>query len=730
MTSKLQNGAFAAAFILIGVSTANAQNATAATADTTDEEIDEIVVEGIFDEPDRVTGSAHRIDQATLEAFEYDDINRVLSLVPGVYVREEDGVGLRPNIGLRGSASDRSQKVTLMEDGVLISPAPYSAPAAYFFPLSPRMVGVEVFKGPASIQYGPQTIGGAINLISAPIPSGPAAMVQLAGGNDGYRHLHALGGTKTDRAGVLFEYMHLASDGFKDIDGGGDSGFDKNELVLKSSHTLGPGTLELRLAYSDEVSNETYLGLTETDLRESPLRRYRASVLDRMEWDWVAGRISWRQPLLGGTLNVTGYMQKFERAWRKFNNFAGADIRDVLAVPDSPFNQLFVSILNGRDTDGVSGSPDDIRIGTNDRSFDTSGIQGGLRWEFGGKVSHALEVGARLHSDRIRRLHDEFGYEQLAGDILQNEQPRLITADNTGYTQALALWIRDEIGLGRWRIVPGLRVEVISNSFTNRLSFVKQDNDYVIALPGLGTTFDVTENLSLIFGVHKGFSPAVPSLTEDLDPEESVNYELGGRWRTGLGRFEAIGFYNDYSNLTAVCTVSSGCLPDQLDTQTNAGKVRTTGVEVGWNHSFGLDSALAIPVALTYTYTNAEFRESFTSSNPSFGAVEAGFELPYIPSHRANLNTGLLGTNWGIQVSVTYTDRMRDQAGTGSFAADEGSDESTVVDLAAHYAFSDRWTLSGRVDNLIDSVYVVSRRPFGARPGKPRSYQLMLTYRL
>jgi len=722
-------GSTASALALVLLLSVPAGAQESAEAEGGSDEIDEIVVTGIFEEPDRVAGSAHRIDQATLEIYQYNDINRVLNLVPGVYSREEDGVGLRPNIGLRGGSADRSQKVALMEDGVLISPAAYSAPAAYYFPLTSRMVGVEVIKGPASIQYGPQTIGGAINLVSAPIPSSPEAILQLAGGSQGYRHLHVRGGTETDALGMLAEFMHLGSDGFKDIDSGGDAGFEKNEALFKTAHEFGRGTLELRLAYADEISNETYLGLTEADLRDDPLRRYRASVLDRMEWDRVAGRATWRQPLLGGSLDVTGYVQQFERAWRKFNNFNGANVRDVLDNPDSPFNQLFVSVLNGADTDGLSGSPDDLRIGTNARSFDASGVQGGLRWEFGTGVAQVLEIGARLHTDRIRRLHDEFGYEQTGGEVVLNSQPRVIVADNTGWSRALALWVRDDIEFGRWRLVPGLRIEAIENSFTDRLALRKQDNDYVIVLPGFGALFQATDGLNLLFGVHKGFSPAIPSLTDSLDPEEAVNYELGGRWQSDVGRIELIGFYNDYSNLSAVCTVSSGCSPDDIDTQTNAGAVRTVGAEFGWTQVFRLGPSLTVPASLTYTYTDGEFRESFSSANPQFGDVEPGFELPYVPPHRANLNIGLAGADWDIQLSVTHVARMRDQAGRGAFAADEGSDESTVVDLAASYAIGERWMLSGRIDNVTDNVYVVSRRPFGARPGKPLSVQLMVTYR-
>ena len=154
--------------------------------------IEEVVVIGSKDEIRKIAGSGGLIDEEELDRMDYTDLNQILSSIPGVYFREEDGFGLRPNIGIRGATTDRSQKITMMEDGILIGPAPYSAPAAYYVPNVARHSSIEVLKGPSSIKYGPHTVGGAINYVTSDLDREEIAEIDLSGGSDGYFKFQAL----------------------------------------------------------------------------------------------------------------------------------------------------------------------------------------------------------------------------------------------------------------------------------------------------------------------------------------------------------------------------------------------------------------------------------------------------------------------------------------------------------------------------------------------------------
>lgn len=109
-----------------------------------------------------------------------------LRKVTGVNVRDEEGFGLRPNIGIRGLNPTRSTKVLLLEDGLFLGYAPYGDNASYFHPLMDRYDRVEVIKGADMLLYGPQTISGTINYVTPDPPAKPAGFVAATGGNREY----------------------------------------------------------------------------------------------------------------------------------------------------------------------------------------------------------------------------------------------------------------------------------------------------------------------------------------------------------------------------------------------------------------------------------------------------------------------------------------------------------------------------------------------------------------
>lgn len=672
----------------------------------------EIVVVGVDGIP-RVAGSAHVVDEAELERFSYDDVQKVLAKIPGVYVRGEDGFGLRPNIGMRGGNSDRSAKVSLMQDGVPLAPAPYAAPAAYYFPLMDRIVGVEVFKGPASIRFGPQTIGGAVNLRTRPIPDALHGGVEAELGRFTTTSAHGWTGATTGRLGWSIEGAHRSSNGFKTLDGGGPTGFSRQDALLK----LGFDRTVLAVGVGRERSSETYLGLSAGDFDATPYRRYAASSLDQMAWLHTEERLSTAIDLGPVDVTAVGYHQWLARRWTKLNGFAGGpDLHDLLLLGGDGQSAVYQAILEGEADSATADQA--LQIGTNDRTFHAGGATAEARWCAGGdRVRSEAVAGVRLHADDVVRIHTEDPFAMTGGAPSPTGGPTTTTLDAHTSALALALWASDDLSAGPVHLLPGARLEVIRTASGTTTTGPVDPETRVVGLPGLGALVGPSPWLDLFAGVHRGFSPVAPGSAPDTLPETAWNGELGARAGQGSAHAELVGFVSDYRNIVGQCTLSGGCSDAQLDQQFNGGAARVGGLEALAAYEWLLPGGFALGVGATWTFTDARFRTGFVSEYPQWGAVEPGERLPYVPTHQGAVNVGLEHPRVGVALAATGRGPMWDTA------SDDGTPEvpgAVVVDLVSRVSPTDAVAITLGVTNLFDVVTLESWRPFGARPGAPR----------
>ncbi len=712
--------------------------------------LDTITVTGGQEAIESLSGSAHYVDEESLNTYDYTDVQQVLTQVPGVYIRTEDGFGLRPNIGIRGAAAERSQKITLMEDGILIAPAPYSAPAAYYFPNVSRMQAVEVFKGPVAIAYGPHTVGGAINLVTKPVPLERTGEVSLGFGSDGFQKQEVLFGDVAQQWSYLLEALNYQSDGFKDLDVGGDTGFERQDFNLKLNwdsdmQARFEQSLQIKLGYADEQSDETYLGLSDADFALNPNRRYSASQLDQFNSDHQQFHVLHQLYLSEDTVIISKlYHNQFSRSWNKLDGFfhptepcviqnsSGREVNQCPSIADILGNtnrEEYLRLLRG-ESDSLGNFADTLDITNFDRNFVSQGIEvsGQYFWRHG-QVEHESTLGLRFHRDEVERLHTPKGYLVSGSALVFDGVARTAATDNEATTDAIAFFVQDKLQWEAWSINLGLRVEDIETDFMDELD---ADNNATaqetVTLLGAGVFYQWHERLGWLFGIHQGFSPVVPGPGATAESEESVNVEYGVRlnWQD-QHNLELIGFFSDYSNLVGRCRVSdSSCEPGETF---NGGAVEVAGVEMTGLYQ-GHWRALKMPVSFSYTYTESAFQENFQSNFSQWGTVLIGDEMPYLPEHLLRVDWGLVGDRWDLQLAAKYTGEMREQAGQGTIETTPFTEAYTVLDFSAHYYWQPHWTFQLGIDNVTDKQEIVSRRPFGARPNKPRTVMVGVNYQL
>lgn len=726
--------------------------------DSAPTEYEEVTIIGSRERQAETPGSATVIGSEELQQFVYADIQRIARQVPGLAIQVEDGYGLRPNISIRGVATERSGRITLLEDNVLIAPAPYSAPSAYYFPTPGRMSAVEVLKGPAAIQQGPYTIGGALNLVSTPLPAANGGELLLEGGSDATARLHGHYGWVTERGfGGLIETHQWESDGFQDIDRSSvDAGLDVSDYTVKLRYAP-PGSrhdIELKLQYADQTSNQSYLGLTDADFTADPNRRYGLSALDRIDTEHEQTILRYGFDYSDrARFTATIYNNEHQRDWFKTEGVDLNGSESAERFERTSWASVVQAVNRGETLDGYSAldlqrildgdldtAPGSIQIRSNAREYYSRGVQATLNWDLDhGGVDHAIEAGIRYHEDQEDRLQRNSSYRQVSGGLQLDDRGLLGNAGNRiQNAQAWALHVTDTITLGRWQLSPGFRYERIDQ---DRVRYETRDgrtsdpsartadnvrdtraNQTDVFLPGMGVVYELTDAWSLIGGVHRGFT--APTNAPGVREETATNYEIGIRRRGHAFNLDAFAFLSDYDNLLGVCTASSGA-DCEIGDAFNGDAATVRGLEVSVQAILAAGPGWSVPLRLTYSYLDGEF-DSDIADTDFFGDVSAGDPIPYIPEHQASLQVGYESGPWDVYASVNYVDETCVRAACEAF---ERTDDSLAVDLVGHYWWRDDLGLFARIENLSDDRAIVGRQPYGARPNRDRTATLGLRWR-
>ncbi|MDQ3181261.1 MAG: TonB-dependent receptor, partial [Acidobacteriota bacterium] len=559
---------------------------------------------------ERTAGSISIIDKETLENARVFNFSEALRKVSGVNVRDEEGFGLRPNIGIRGTNPTRSTKILLLEDGLPLSYAPYGDNASYYHPPVERFDSIEVLKGAGQIAFGPVTVAGVVNYITPNPPEKPTFSLKLIGGNrDYFNGSTGFGGT-FGKTGVILNFTRKQGRGARDNVRLGVSDFsskivrqinDKNILTFKYNH------------YSED-SQITYSGLTEAEYDANP----RANPFRNDSFKSFRTGLSLSYTIVftpKASLTTNAYTNYFSRDW--WRQSSNSNERPNRLGSDSDCRGL-------QDLNTTCGNQGRLR------DYLIYGVEPRFNMQFDlGKVRSDFNAGFRIHFENQDR-------RQKNGD-LPDSRDGILVENNVRRNLAYSGFVQNRFIWKDFSFTPGVRIENIKFKRVNRLNQTVGETNLTQVIPGFGVTYNVFKNTTFFAGIHRGFAP--PTTADiinnnggvvDLQAELSWNYEVGLRTRpfTGLS-LEGTFFRTDYENQIVPASVAGGVGA----TVTNGGKTLHQGFEFSGeaNSSAIFNTNYNVYVRTAYTYLGAaEFRGKRFSSISGFTNVSVeGNRLPY-----------------------------------------------------------------------------------------------------
>ena len=703
-----------------------------------------------------IPGAGDYIGPEEIKKYNFNNINDILRNSTGIYTREETGKGIVPNISLRGTATLRSAQVNLLEDGINIAPAPYSAPDSYYAPITGKMHALEILKGSSQYRFGPHNTGGSLNYVTTPIDLGERyyGSVSYGSGDDFVTHDYFNYGYSSNSFGavaILGEMYYRNGGGRRDFNiepgtltntarknYGSDELGDVHRIapmvkLLWQLPTQKNVVVELKAAWHDMNYNQSYSGISTSDFNLDPMQQYVALQMGEYNTEQFTYYGKVRAELNSNIKNTTTlYYNYFTRDWFKFDK------------ADSVAGEVFNAKGYTGDARLIAKG---LRAGTvtyvnNDRQYGAYGVMNETDFNFktnllGKNIEHELKVGYKAHMDYIHADQQTHSFSMAVGGAMTGTTVAA-KSDYVYRAKGHVGYFEEKMKIDNFNVMFGARYEYIDNFYRSGSTTAKEKM-FAFA-PGGGLVYNHNENWQFFGGAYKGFNIPGPSAARDdgspVEQETSLAKEVGLRYNDPNLALSLVGFHTYFSNLIVIDNSNSDSEPD------NAGNVITKGIELNIDYlppeAFQFVPAGELSYFLNYTFTNANLDGASSSTNSKsslFGGGVDGSNVPYIPDHRLGLGADYELGNFDFGINMTYQSESYGTATeteteifNGANNARAGRiDSYTLLHLKAGYQVDDNIRIQAGANNVTDLEYIATRHPSGARAGAPLTAYLRAT---
>lgn len=641
---------------------------------------------------------------------------QVFSKTPGVMVWESEGSGMQVGIAVRGLSPNRSWEFNVRQNGVDISSDPFGYPEAYYNPPMQAVDRIELIRGGASLQYGPQ-FGGLLNyVLKKPATDKPIAIEsqQSVGSYGLFSTYNSLGGTSG--RWQYFGYVdYRRADGWRENSRYNIfNGFASISYLVSNRLKIGA---EVSRAYS---VNQQPGGLTDAQFAQNARQSSRTR-------NWF--NVPWTVP----SVTVDYALSDHTRLNLKVHGLFGE--RNSIG---------FTSAITNADVPNATGQLANRQIDRDTYRNWGSELRLISQYNALGR-QHTLSAGVKYFNGFTDRR------QQGKGDTGSDFN---LTIQNAAYPRALELRTANVAAFAenlfrlspRWTLTPGVRLEVLDNSVMGRYSFavngtenqIDQSRSRAFALVGVGTEFKLASFATFYGNYSQAYRPVTfgdltPAALTDfvIDPNlqdargYTIDAGLRGNYRKFLN-YDLGVYYLSYDNRIGTLTrLDAANRPYQY--RTNLGQSVSKGVEayveidpvvalagrskVGYVSLFaslGFTDAryLNLPTA---TVTNGQLVEGNLQDKRVENAPRfiGRFGLNY--TYRTFTLTALLNRVGSAYSDANNTETPSANAQTGLIPAYQ------VMDLSASLRVATRYSFKAGINNLTDGRYFTRRA--GGYPG-------------